>query len=322
MVMKTMNKGRTKFRFIGIIAGIIVLSFSNFNALYAPEPTPSTFHENEPKAIGMQVRILSWNIAMLPIVDFVHSDGNRASKIGKALQKKDYEILVFQEAFSAYARRVIYRNLCRLYPFQYGPANSGVALKINSGVWILSKIPLKIIKEYKFSGCEGFDCLSRKGALLLEGSINDQAFQIIGTHLESDDSNRSVRMLQLDELYDSVVAPYTRPGIPQFICGDFNTDRELSEDYTNMLNTLRCEDGNLTGEQKITFGFPLEEDSLKSREKPRQLDYILTKNSDRVESINRKVSVIKEYLGRITNNLSDHYGIEAVIQFKRIESIF
>ncbi len=276
-----------------------------------------SFPDNPTRATNpLQVTILSWNIAMLPIFDFVHSGKDRATSIGDALQSKDYDIIVFQEAFSSIARRAIYQKLHTLYPYNYGPANANAALKINSGIWILSRIPLSIIREYKFSDCQGFDCISKKGAILLEGQCNDQTFQIIGTHLESDDSDLSVRMAQLNELYNNIIRPFSNPDIPQIICGDFNTDRELTEQYLNMLKILNCEDGNLSGDEKITFGFPINKKVQKAIEKPRQLDYILTKNSDVLDVIKRKVSVIQGMVAAKDIILSDHYGIEATIVFK------
>lgn len=273
-------------------------------------------HGDEPKPNESRVRILSWNIAMLPALDLVQSGVDRAEGIGNALFQQDYDIIVFQEAFSSAARQTIYQKLKGMYPYAFGPANTGTSMKTNSGVWILSQLPLRIIKEYKYSVCQGFDCLARKGAILLEGSIRGQQFQVIGTHLESDDSNFGVREEQLHELFDSIISPYTNRGIPQIICGDFNIDRDLPDQYENMLEILQCEDGNLQGNERITFGFPLSADTTLALEKPRQLDYILTKNSGILGLISRKVSVIKETLVTGARHLSDHYGIEATIQFR------
>lgn len=306
-------RNRKTVTLIFTITAIITLSIFQNPGLKALDSFPANPSKN---TNPLQVRILSWNIAMLPIFDFVHAGKDRATSIGKALQSKDYDIIVFQEAFSPIARRAIYQKLHTLYPYNYGPANANTALKINSGVWILSRIPLNIIREYKFSDCQGFDCISRKGAILLEGQCNGQTFQIIGTYLESDDSDLSVRMAQLNELYNNIIGPFSNPDIPQIICGDFNTDRELTEQYLNMLKILNCEDGNLSGDEKITFGFPMNQKVQKVIEKPRQLDYILTKNSDVLDVIKRKVSVIKGKVATNENNLSDHYGIEATIVFK------
>ena len=321
MIKSEIQQRKSKPGTLAKIARLIVLIFFNSSDLFAPELSPRLSGKSSMASNQLQVRILSWNIAMLPIFDMVHSGKNRAKGIGKALQPLDYDIIVFQEAFSPMARRAIYRKLRRYYPFNYGPANAGISLRINSGVWILSRIPLSVVREYKFSGCQGFDCLSRKGAILLEGQWNDQAFQLIGTHLDSNENDPAVRIAQLNELYDSIISPYSRPGIPQIICGDFNTDRELSGQYLNMLKILKCDDGDLSGDERITFGFPVNKEVQESNEKPRQLDYIFTKNSEVLELIERKVIAIKELWANVKYNLSDHYGIEATIKFKPAEPL-
>lgn len=168
---------------------LLILMMVNAFDLFAPEPAPGIAPKNPVKVVPTEVSILSWNIAMLPVFDFVHAGRDRARSIGTALRERNYDIIVFQEAFSPFARRSIKMSLKKAYPYEYGPANAGISLRINSGVWILSRIPLKVVREYKFSGCQGFDCLSRKGAIMLEGRLNDQTFQLIGTHLDSDEND-------------------------------------------------------------------------------------------------------------------------------------
>ena len=57
------------------------------------------------------LKILSWNIGMLPVVDLFKEKDNRPQAIAKALRDKDYDIIVFQEAFTVYARDIIGRSL-------------------------------------------------------------------------------------------------------------------------------------------------------------------------------------------------------------------
>src|SRR4051794_1206855 len=71
---------------------------------------------------GEKIKILSWNIYMLP---GVFGSGNvlRAEAIGTVLSSGNYDVIVFQEAFDQRARRVISRLLKETYPYQVGPAN-------------------------------------------------------------------------------------------------------------------------------------------------------------------------------------------------------
>jgi phospholipase C len=308
---------RTKFTgsLIKLFLLLQFLILSSGISLYAPEVWPinrtdKTLIENQ-----SGLKILSWNIAMLPIFDFVQTGKSRAERIGSALQHKSFDIILFQEAFTSKARRAIYRKLRKHYPYEYGPANSGTALRINSGLWVLSQIPLTVIQEYQFSASGGLDQISRKGAILLEGEFNRKAFQVIGTHLDSNEIDPTVRFKQLEELNDNLINPFTKPEIPMIICGDFNTDRDFPEQYGRILRILECEDGNLSGDEKNTFGFLKDQDTMEV-EKPRQLDYIFTKNSTCLEYISRKVSIIAEPLLNRLLYLSDHHGIEASIHFK------
>jgi endonuclease/exonuclease/phosphatase family metal-dependent hydrolase len=262
-----------------------------------------------------RLRILSWNIAMLPLFEVLYSSDQRAKAIAKVLKGEEYDVIVFQEAFSPVSRRIIYSELGGLYPNQYGPANARPGLKINSGLWVLSKMPLSIIQEIEFRDCGGIDRLSRKGALMLEGSVNNMNFQIIAPHLHSDESIQLIRSSQLKEIYENLIRPYSDPEIPQIICGDFNIDRNHTERYQEILDILGCEDGALSGEVKITFGFATSSINFETDNHPRQLDYVLTRNSSAIQRIQRRVSVLSDYWCKNSNSLSDHYGVEAVIEF-------
>ncbi len=283
--------------------------------LYAPEIPMVSRPESPVTDTQSGLNILSWNIAMLPIFDFVQSGSDRAERIGSALQQKPFDIIIFQEAFTMKSRRAIYRKLRKQYPYQYGPANSGAAIRINSGLWILSRMPLRVICEHQFSAGRGLDRICRKGAILLQGKVNSQTFQVIGTHLDSNEMDPTVRFDQLKELNANLIKPFTNPEIPMIICGDFNTDRDFPEQYGAILRILDCEDGTLSGEEKSTFGFLIDPDT-QAYEKFRQLDYIFTRNSALLEGISRKVSIITEPLINRLMYLSDHHGIEASIHFK------
>jgi len=296
-----------------LVLQFLILSSGIF--LYAPELPPVSQPEIPAMDNLSGLHILSWNIAMLPIFDFVQVRSGRAERIGSALQHKDFDLILFQEAFTFKARRDIYRNLRKQYPYQYGPANTGTAIRINSGLWILSRIPLKVIREHQFSASRGLDWISRKGAILLQGEVNSQLFQIIGTHLDSNEIDPAVRFAQLNELNDNLIKPFSNPEIPMIICGDFNTDRDFPEQYRSILRILDCQDGNLSGEEKTTFGFLTDQESP-AAEKPRQLDYIFTRNSSFLESISRRVAVITESFQNRQLHLSDHHGVEASILFK------
>ena len=177
-----------------------------------------------------RLKILSWNIGMLPVLDIFKDKDDRAEAIANALISCDYDIIVFQEAFTAHSRGVLNQALHDQYPFAYGPVNgSPFSLKFNSGIWILSKVALEKKKEIEFTASAGFDSFARKGAVLFEGQFQNSSFQLIATHLQDDDYPQAIREQQLAEIFEQLIFPFSDMNTPQIICGDFNTDEKTMD---------------------------------------------------------------------------------------------
>jgi len=266
---------------------------------------------------GARLNILSWNIGLLPYIDFFSEGLDRAAFIAYELSSSEYDVIVFQEVFSAGARKILKKNLTEKYPFMYGPFNrSGTTLKFSSGLLVFSKIPLSIIREIEFGVASGFDCLARKGAVLLEGKIFQTKFHLIATHLQDDVYPQSIREKQLLEIYSALILPYSDPSIPQLICGDFNTNARQTENYQGMLTLLDAQDGLLSGPLQITFDDESNDIRKTTNRNPRLIDYILARNTRLISRISRKVSVVKAKWAKNRYNLSDHHGVEAVVIFR------
>lgn len=72
---------------------------------------------------------------MLPLMDLLAERDERAEAVATALFSCDYDIIVFEEVFSPFARSVIRHKLHDLYPYAYGPANRSVlSLKCNKSL--------------------------------------------------------------------------------------------------------------------------------------------------------------------------------------------
>ncbi len=265
-----------------------------------------------------RLKILSWNIGMLPVLDLFKEKDDRAEAIAKALISCDYDIIVFQEAFTVHSRAVLNQILHDQYPFAYGPMNnSSFSLKFNSGLWILSKVALEKKREIEFTASAGFDSFARKGAVLFEGQFKNISFQLIATHLQDDDYPQAIRNQQLEEIFEKLIFPFSDMTTPQIICGDFNIDEQKVENYKGMLSILDAEDGAISGKMKITFNDETNDAFKTTHANPRKIDYILTRNSNVIQWISRKVAVLKFRWGRGTEYLSDHHGIEAAIVFRK-----
>jgi len=126
--------------------------------LVATPPAPSIGEPRLP-AGPAQLKILTWNIWMMPWFTFQSPHNQkRARAIAEELLNLDLDILCLEKAFDGGARAVLSKALGARYPYRYGPTNSGFSLKVNSGVWVLSRIPLSGLHEIQFRDCAGVEC--------------------------------------------------------------------------------------------------------------------------------------------------------------------
>src|SRR6185436_9529484 len=135
------------------------------------------FHWHD-AAIMNQVKLLTWNIWMMPAWTRTSPRNEaRARAIGQELAARDYDILCLVKAFDRAARGVLLDVLGAKYPHRYGPVNeSGSPFKINGGVWVLSTRPLSDYQQIQFDESTGIESFSRKGAMRLEGRAGDRPF--------------------------------------------------------------------------------------------------------------------------------------------------
>jgi len=226
-----------------------------------------------------------------------------------------YDIIVFEEAFDHKARNIIRNHLKDYYPFMYGPANkSTFSLRTNSGIWILSKIPLRQLEQIEFKNRFGIDALARKGAVLFEGEWQGQPFQLLGTHLQND-SPDSVRHGQCHEIAEKLLKKYTKSDTPQIVCGDFNIEFAKSVNYGKMLKILDADNGNLKGNLQTSFDEVNNKLAHKENGNKQLIDYVLVRNTNAINDIERQVFVLKGCIRDVDSDLSDHYGIEATVNF-------
>lgn len=261
------------------------------------------------------LKILSWNIYMLPYISLFNRNADRARVIADKLQQSDCQIIVFQEAFSSKCRNILAKHLASAYPFQYGPANKCLLpFRTSSGLWVVSKIPLTQLDKIQFSISKGFDVIARKGAVLFEGDFHGAKFQLLTTHLQADNSHL-VRESQCSEIKEHLLNQYFNPNIPQIICGDFNIDMDDHANYKQMLHILEANNGEITGDTKFTYDEIDNTLVQNAQGKKRVIDYILVRNDQFIHRIERTVKTFYSKIGQRPSNLSDHYAMEAVINF-------
>ena len=254
------------------------------------------------------IKILSWNIHMLPgTIYHATKKVKRAELIADEFIKRDYDILVIQEAFHFRTRRILKRKLKEHFVYISKPLNFRFfSLKTNGGVWVLSKIDLQEIASVKFDVATGSSRWARKGAVLFQGEFDQKAFQLIGTHT----NGGSVNDRQFQMIHDELIKPYELNGVPQVICGDLNCNFENETKYQSMLNILDAEDTPRNG------GF-----AYSNHEKTSVIDYILIrKNQSSFSQVSKKILLIGNdwEVGKRkypeTVGLSDHMPLELLLQ--------
>ncbi len=296
---------------------VLIMSASHYILSNNASDSTSLFS----KSNDNQLKILTWNIYMLPYCSLVHGNCQRARMIADQLSGSDYDIIVFQEAFNMRARGILKRRLRKSFPHMYGPANMPLlSFRFNSGVWIVSRIPLAKIEEIEYTHRFGIDALARKGAVMFEGNWNGQVFQLVGTHLQSD-SPDSIRQGQCREMTNRLLKKYYREQVPQIVCGDFNIETADHENYHYMINTLEAENGTFSG--NIQASFDEIDNTLAKRTDGRKqmIDYVLVRNSKLFRSVNRKVAIRRAPAHHKYKDLSDHYGVEAILEFTRPNTV-
>lgn len=263
---------------------------------------------------GDSLKVLSWNIYMLPPLIYKTGKHKRARLIGQLLSESDYDVIVFQEAFHHGARRKIKRWTEDIFPYQVGPANLRyVSLRTSSGIWIISKVPIKKVESICFKKRWGLDNkMARKGALMVEGEKNGHTFQIIGTHLNAG-GPLDIRMSQAAAIQNELLEPFQKENVPQIICGDFNIRKTNEAAYDKLLTTLKARDGKLKDrEGKMTE--IREKNDMRTWKGKGIIDFIFYRDNGRkAKSIARKIPLIRHRWHKKHQDLADHNPIEATI---------
>lgn len=288
-------------------------------------PLTTRFIDNEEEKASIlnqnetALKILSWNVFMLPWFTLMRTgQAERGKLIAKVLNYEDYDVIVFQEAFHSVGRSMIAAGLKEKFPYQVGPANPAFYPKTNSGIWIVSRLPLTFKGQIEFTGKRlGADWFSRKGALMVEAKKGDHVFQIIGTHLQAGFGKKynAIRLGQCREILERLIEPFQEENVPQLLCGDFNTSWKFFADLPHIMNMLGVRTGPFSG--SIQHTCPAD-DYCHSESFPNlTLDYVFYRaNGKPALSIQRKVrAFLHPWKGNSRKDLSDHYAVEAVVRW-------
>ena len=284
---------------------IIIILF--FNCASSPLSFVESAIDKEVFDNEKKLKILSWNIKMFAgPYGWFFNQNNRAENITKALlETEPYDIIFFQEAFSYKIRKKIYSELQNIYPYSMEPNDKKVFYKLNSGLWVISRLPITLKEHIYFTNLLSFDKLSSKGAKLFSAIKNKQEFHFIHTHMQSNNEKEymDIRIDQYSEINNKLIIPYEKEKIPTILIGDFNIS-EYSN-LKNMLQKLNLLNGPLDG---------IIQNSIIGTNK--LVDYILVKSNSYIfHSIKRKIIDFSKSLEKEKDIYSDHYPIEGIFNW-------
>ena len=273
------------------------------------------------------LKVLSWNIYMLPRKAVRTGQSERAEVIARQLKDTDYDVIVFQEAFDKTARNLLWERLQATFPYQEGPVNlKGSPFRTNGGVWIISKYPMNKLGEIKYHVSSGSDMFARKGAMIVQLTKNGKTYQVVGTHLQSDDSERKsqIRSIQYNQMIAELMQPNRIDSIPQILCGDFNISKKDYRNYNRLVRSIEptenpncdkdiCQNVPVIGVEQYTWDYT-KNDLIPAPCEVTTYDYIFVRK-DRIgfREVNRRVRVFAGSWirkGKMKKSLSDHFAME------------
>ena len=258
-----------------------------------------------------QICIMSYNIKMLPrgAVFLHHHPVIRARLIPAKLLLESPDVIVFQEAFDGKAIRVLQRKLKAVYPYCMGPQNRKlVSYKRAGGVLMFSKYPMREVESITYTECKGIDCIGHKGAMLVEVEHPAHKFQLLGTHMQAG-GTRELKLSQYQEA-GALLKRHEQAGVPQFAAGDFNTVKGNEKLYPYLVDALKAEDGEISGDLKFTSDHLMNDMENMDSTKRRVIDYVFYKsNGVKAISASRYAREFEQRWSAKHKDLSDHNAI-------------
>lgn len=244
----------------------------------------------------------------------------RTPMISRKLYDSNYDVVLLQEAFIPSLRNRIGLALKAKLPYQRAlTRKKGVTKFIGSGLFVASRFPFEVLGSHYYKNCAIDDCLSSKGILLIELSIEEnKKVQIALTHMQAGESKKraGARGRQFIEI-NKFLKKWVKPGVPQILAGDLNTDGNSPEEFPWALSLLDMDSRPLDGELTYSYGFPVNcYKTTGARTKTHQwLDHVWLNPQGSTATITKKI--IKPFNDLIKGEecpLSDHHGLETVVQ--------
>ena len=219
-----------------------------------------------------------------------------------------------QEAFTSNFRGTVKTALKKTHHHTYYLGNPLRRFTVfGSGLYVLSRYPVKILGYTYYTNCAGPDCFAAKGAALMEIRLpGGHKVHVMNTHLQASSGGSSIRMKQLAQIH-SLLLRYGQPDIPQFLLGDLNIDNDEPEFFLG-LSLLGMDYARLRGPIQHTTG---RENPCysKSGTASKWVDHIWYDNFSGITTTEMRVKNFEfKREGKVCPS-SDHHAIEASFRF-------
>jgi sphingomyelin phosphodiesterase len=269
---------------------------------------------------AQEIKIMAWNIFMVPPMIFKSCQTERAFLIADYVRSINPDVLVLEETFMKSTRSIIDDSLKHIFPYQSAITKKGF-FRTNSGVWILSKYPIGKQSFLTYRNKTGSDVFAKKGATFIELEIQQKKIQIIGTHAQSLNKNKSVRDKQFQQLKSKMCDVYFSDSVPQFIVGDLNCDYYDTAEYNGMIKKLEALPVVFAGEKHSWNGLENDLANKFSEHTLETLDYILLRNQHHPFAEIVSTDILKPknkdcFCKYKFQYLSDHHPVISTIRLK------
>jgi endonuclease/exonuclease/phosphatase family metal-dependent hydrolase len=271
----------------------------------------------DPGTDGVAVRMLTWNIQMLPTLLDAYSDSlqkmqnERLPWIVEFLSRADYDVVCLQEVLDPIITPRLIEGLRKTYPHIVEPQFAPEGRLLSSGVMFAARFPIKLVAFACYKQAASEDALASKGCTLVEGEKDGVKFQMAGTHLQA--GHQDVRGTQYVEMGERILRPNRHEGMPQFLMGDFNTGREGGdrERYAALIRATGMSDAPV--DDPVPYSVDNTNSWKRHQENPELIDYVLfnpcgTGSTVKRLTIQRPRHTMDD--GRVID-LADHYGVIA-----------
>lgn len=294
--------------------GLVLVAACGTTSHVVPPPSvqpilPSPLRPVEPPADpGALLEILTYNCWGLP--GFLGTDKKlRMRQIASAI--RPYQIVALQETFTKHAEIIEQESG---FPYWHRHNNKGL-IKIGSGLFTLSRLPILETDFREFTQTAGWDSLSHKGVLFTRLLIPGQGeVDVYNTHYQAEDKEHLVRMDD-NRVLAELVRHHDR-GNPTIIMGDFNMEPTFPE-YGDLLRRLPLVDAYARQHQGDPgYSWDPANSRVPDKDPPQRLDYIFLLKQPGVEVEGGGVELVMTSPQQ-GGHLSDHFGLKGRFRFRR-----